>query len=286
MNRQFLRFHPVPFLALYFALTWVPMWLAVASARWHWPIPPLLFQVLGGLGAPAAALIMVYRSGDVHLVRDYWDRLLNPRRMRAPWWPVTLFTVPALMVAAVALSTLLGESWEQLAWSPRFRAGPLLFTVILLFFGPIPEELGLRGYGTDSLCARTGVLQGSLILGALWSLWHLPLVFLPGSYQNQLLRDLLLTAAYFSIPVSWTIIMHWIFYRTHRSTLSAILFHAAGNFAGEAWLPGDTARIIQAMLLLLVAAAVVMADGRTFRSRPAPFSPQEPHPTWVPPEHV
>ena len=48
------------------------------------------------------------------------------------------------------------------------------------------EELGWRGYVLDRLQEKRSALVSSLILGVVWSLWHLPLFFVQGSYQAGL----------------------------------------------------------------------------------------------------
>lgn len=58
-------------------------------------------------------------------------------------------------------------------------------SVFWLFFGPAPEELGWRGYALDGLQARMNALFASLILGVVWSLWHLPLFFIKGTWQAE-----------------------------------------------------------------------------------------------------
>lgn len=61
--------------------------------------------------------------------------------------------------------------------------GLVFFT---FWFGPLPEELGWRGFALDRLQRRTTALRASLILGTLWALWHLPLFYMPGTYQAGL----------------------------------------------------------------------------------------------------
>jgi membrane protease YdiL (CAAX protease family) len=105
----------------------------------------------------------------------------------------------------------------------------LLYAIILLI-GVLGEELGWRGYVLDLLQKKWSAFISSLFIGVGWALWHLPLFFMSGSYQNKLeiggfsfwifMADLL--------PIS--IIMTWIYNNTQRSTLSAVLFHFMINF--------------------------------------------------------
>jgi membrane protease YdiL (CAAX protease family) len=51
------------------------------------------------------------------------------------------------------------------------------FLMILFVGGALGEEIGWRGYALDKLIASHGILVGTLILGLIWSFWHLPLFF-------------------------------------------------------------------------------------------------------------
>lgn len=57
--------------------------------------------------------------------------------------------------------------------------------VVVMFFdslirGPLGEEVGWRGYLQNELNKRFPLLKASLIVGVIWSLWHLPLWFISG----------------------------------------------------------------------------------------------------------
>ncbi|MFP4441959.1 MAG: CPBP family intramembrane glutamic endopeptidase [Spirochaetia bacterium] len=51
----------------------------------------------------------------------------------------------------------------------------------------MPEELGWRGYVPDALRPRINLLQASLLLGMIWTVRHLPFVFVQVSFQQELL---------------------------------------------------------------------------------------------------
>jgi hypothetical protein len=56
--------------------------------------------------------------------------------------------------------------------------------VYQLFSGPISEEAGWRGFALPRLQSKYNALVSSLILGVIWTFWHLPLFFLAGSAQK------------------------------------------------------------------------------------------------------
>ena len=67
--------------------------------------------------------------------------------------------------------------------------------LILLLGGPLGEEFGWHGYALPALQTRHGWRVSSLLLGAVWGLWHLPLFFVAGTVQDRLLGLLVLLAS-------------------------------------------------------------------------------------------
>src|ERR1044071_5713957 len=106
--------------------------------------------------------------------------------------------------------------------------------------------------------------MSSLILGVLWSGWHIP-VFLVG---DQHWSDLLLV-------VEVTLVLTWLFQNALGSVLVAMVFHAlnnsvSGEYFSQMFDGGDSTR--QSWLLVVVwriAAAVVVRAARGFRPAPA-----------------
>jgi len=138
---------------------------------------------------------------------------------------------------------------------------------VLFLYGPLPEELGWRGYGIDSLRTRFNLLTASLLLAGLWSFWHIPLFFLQGSYQNNLFSYLPGFIAFFIALIPAEIITDWIFYKNNRSTLSAVFFHFSINFSGELLEFDPFTKVIQTGLLLVIAVIIIVKDRNMFLTR-------------------
>jgi membrane protease YdiL (CAAX protease family) len=87
-------------------------------------------------------------------------------------------------------------------------------------------------------------LVGSLLLGVLWGLWHLPLFFIPGTdwyaisvVGTGLIGHLVALGVFVIWTIALTITFTWVFNNTRGSLLPAMLLHASINVAPFVLLP-------------------------------------------------
>jgi uncharacterized protein len=218
---QLIRRYPlVTFFILAFGLTWV-VWVPRAAGA------PLDTVGQAWTWAPAiAALLAAGFTGGRTAVSELGARLV---RWRVGWqWYLVVILGPAVFSLVVAgVYVLLGGSWADAA-PPAIREGPLLllplFLVILTLTDGLGEELAWRGFALPRLLSRHNALVASLILGVIWALWHLPLVWTEeNAMYHQPVWVLLV-----DIPAK-SILFTWVFLHTRGSVLLAILFHGATN---------------------------------------------------------
>jgi membrane protease YdiL (CAAX protease family) len=186
------------------------------------------------------------------------------RRIPLKWYGVIFLTVPVITALAALVDRLLGGRGLRLEAAARFLEQPLMvlpFAVFILLFGPLPEEIGWRGYALDRLQARWNALVSSLTLGTAWALWHLPQFFVRGTYQHNLGFGSLSFWMFMLEILVGSILHTWIYNNTRRSTLSAILFHFMGNFTGELFELSARAEFYSFVLTVVAAIIVVMAWG-------------------------
>jgi membrane protease YdiL (CAAX protease family) len=256
------------FFALAYGWSWL-FWIPAALSARAFDEPPVpLLIALGGIGPLVAAVALIYTSQDRSVRRDYWQRVVDLRRISAGWYAVTIFTVPVLTAFAVLLDILTGGSGAHL--EARFRSSPLdilPFAIFTLFFGPLPEELGWRGYALDRLQRKHAALTASLILGIGWTFWHLPLFFVAGSYQNGLGWGSTGFWWYMTDKTFASVLMTWIYNNTRRSTLSAVLFHFMINYIGELVVLTERADFFQIVIWAGAALVVVAVWGRESLTR-------------------
>ncbi len=92
----------------------------------------------------------------------------------------------------------------------------------LLVLGPISEEIGWRGFALDRLQTRWSALISGLIIGVVWSLWHLPLFFMIGTSQFELKIPFI---GFMLGLTSSSVIYSWLHNRARGSIWMAIFFH-------------------------------------------------------------
>jgi len=238
MNNNTQSRSPFPwiFFGITFLLTWacwIPAGMLPAD-QYHVLIKILHYA--GGIMPTLAALLLLYISSNNLERKDYWQRLIDIKRINKVWYAVILLTVPILTTLAGVLDLLLDGTWEKTQAASNFILSPLSlipFAVFIFLFGPLPEEMAWRGYALDGLQSRSNALFASLILGAAWTVWHLPLFWIEGTYQNGLGVGTPQFWPYMADKIPQSVLMTWIYNNTQRSTASAVLFHFMINFWGE-----------------------------------------------------
>jgi membrane protease YdiL (CAAX protease family) len=144
-----------------------------------------------------------------------------------------LLGVLAAKIAGNALSVTLAAAAAWVASDP----------------GPLGEELGWRGFALPRLLERHSPLRASLILGAVWGVWHLPAFLFSGLSQGALaLPSFLLGAA------AVTVIGTWLYLGSRGSVLAASLLHLSVNLSQNV-----IARTFDVWVVLLVLAAAAVS---------------------------
>jgi membrane protease YdiL (CAAX protease family) len=227
---------PWTYFAATYAWTWLIWGIVLAQGLTMESGLGLGLLLLGVMGPMVIDLVVTYLTQNKEGRRDYWKRVLSFRRIPAKWYLVIFLFVPVLHVIAALLDIATGgtgATWGEAALN--FIPNPLSVIPSILFASLIPfvEELGWRGYVLDRLQERYNALTSSLIVGVVWSLWHLPLFLVKGTYQAGLGFGSWAFWLFIFGVVPLSIPFSWIYNNTRRSTLAVILFHSMVNFTGE-----------------------------------------------------
>ena len=223
---------PLPaYFIMAFAFSWVAVLPLILSRSGLISVnlPTTPFLILGALLGPTlsayiATWVQSGRTGMRQLLARYvqW-------RVGLGWYLLVLFG--PLVVLTLGAVPFLGSS-ILVAFSQNL---PLLLSLYLpalvvgIFFGPLWEEPGWRGFALPRLQTRYGALLGSLILGVLWGLWHFP-GFLGGWLGPLSVSSF---AALLVGTTAFSIIMTWVYNNTQGSLLIMILMHSAFNAASS-----------------------------------------------------
>jgi membrane protease YdiL (CAAX protease family) len=180
-------------------------------------------------GTNAVFVLVVYSPGiaGVFLVwRHYGFKALGSFfrratlwRMPAPWWAFLLLGIPAVKLVGAAIG---GTIHDPFPYSPWYDVLPAL--LIALCIGPLGEEFGWRGVALPMLQRRFTPLGASLILGAIWGVWHLPAFLLSGTPQSAWSFG-----PFFVGVLALGIIVTPLFNASRGSILIPILFHFQMN---------------------------------------------------------
>jgi membrane protease YdiL (CAAX protease family) len=249
-HHRLLAFFIVPY-----AISWAS-WPFFAAGL----MPRMEFLPVGPL---AAAVIVIALTEGRSGFRS-WGRRLIRWRVGWVWYAVALLLPVALVLVSGFITMAFGAAaapgLEQLTWSGLLT----VFAVRLVnpLDGPLGEEPGFRGYALPLLQASRPPLLSAAILGALVTLWHLPLV-------------LFLGLSVIGLPTTFaiTLLYVWLFNRSGGSVLLTLLFHnSQGTFTVGAFgftaADAGRAELIYFLAVVLAVLATVVLDRQAWRKAP------------------
>ena len=219
----------------YFALCFIIAWSIWIPAGMFAPDTTIL--VLPGAWAPtiAALLLTWFSEGRVGVGKLL--RGLFRWRVSAKYYVFAVFSVLGITVLAIVIHILLGGLTPEVgAIAVQFGIPkekvflfiailPFIFITTIFIGGPIAEELGWRGYAQPRLQAQLGAGFAGLIIGFVWSLWHLPLFYYFPSAVGEIP-----VGHYIPLVSALGVLFAWLYNRTGGSVLLCILLHAGVNF--------------------------------------------------------
>lgn len=257
--------HLVAFFALTYAITWGIAALLVASPEWlissfgeidlarpFWRALFHLAVYAPALGAFAVIAAVTGRVGVLAYVR----RLLR-WRVGLTWVAVVLVGYPVITLLATAVTNAVaGQDLPLFPVGSWLTVVPLFLVSLVIDPGPV-EELGWRGFALPLLQRRFGALSASLILGAIWAIWHLPAFALSAMPQSAFDLPIFLLA-----NVAFALAMTCIYNSTGGNVLLMFLLHGIANFDYGADVQSTpTEMLVQALLLGVVAASFAVRFG-------------------------
>jgi membrane protease YdiL (CAAX protease family) len=193
---------------------------------------PFVVGLTVGWGFIFVSLFMTWLTLGKEAMKTLFKRFFL-WRVDWKWYIVAILLMPALRFAAIPLTAWLTGVPADYSHPMIRDLVPLDWPLLAMIFPWIlfeiftnGEEMGWRGYVLPRLQAKYNALTSSLILGVIWSMWHLPKFFGTGSSEGR-------SFFWFTVfTVSVAILYTWLYNNTRGSLLLVTLFHASGNTFG------------------------------------------------------
>lgn len=265
--RNWVRAHELAaFGLLTFTLSWA-FWIPSAvlfSVGSEEPVvlSPLMvgLQTMGAVAPSLVALTLARRFGGRPAMAELLRRF-RPERSLARWYVAAATTVPLLTLVAMVIEAIVASQpmvdpdagLAEMAGDMGWIAAVALLPVVLvsqLFSSPLLEEAGWRGYALPRLQSRFGALVAGVVLGAVWGIWHLPLVIAYGDPFPPYLAGI----------VAHSVLMTWMFNGAAGNLSVMLVAHASLNVCLNVLLP-LRAGWVPALVAWAAVAAVVVRYG-------------------------
>ena len=264
------KYNPKVYFLITFIITYV-LWFAGAYVSYQDDkgVLYVLFMLPGLMTPFLVSVVMIMRSKNSELKKDFFNRLINPRLIQIKMLPAFLFLMPLSVLISIVLSLFFGGSISQFQLAEGFSFSTGIVPVLLLLvLAASFEELGWRGYAFDSLQSRFNLFTASIIFSILWSLWHFPLIFVKNSYQFEIFQESIWFGMNFFVSIiPMGVIISWMCIKNRKSVIVAILFHFIVNMSQEMLAMSQTTKCIETVVLTVVAAVIVILDRKMFFSQ-------------------
>lgn len=202
-----------------------------------------LSYILFILGGVAPAINGIWLRRKYSSKKEFNLFISNIKNYRHPfvWY---LFTVGLAFVACFLPTLWGGASMEN----PIY----IVFIVLpIMIIGGGLEEIGWRGYLQPALQRKWSSFTSTLIVGSIWTIWHLPLWFIVGS--NQMSMNFI----WYTVTVLALSFLLTVIYLTTKSIFLCIIFHSLINSFWEVFIPNTN--VLSALLMLLFALIIFTA---------------------------
>lgn len=249
------------YLVFTFALTW-GIWLLTLS-EFNLKISNETLIVIGTFTPSFVGLLMEYRINGVKGFIKSAKRIVNPK-ISLKWYLYIFGVMPTIMLLSYAVLQLSGGTIPKSEF-PIYTI-PLVFIYIMFLMGPLGEEAGWRGFLLRKIIIVYRPFYASIVVGFIWSLWHLPLFFLDTTIQSRLANNYSFVFAfcgYIFYTLMITIQISILYINTKGNILGSILFHTVANTSlGMMPLVLSKAGAITLLVIMILATIVLVIFNR------------------------
>jgi membrane protease YdiL (CAAX protease family) len=224
---------PIRFFFITFVWTWTffaPLFLAGIGFLPEYKESILrlkeLIKVIACFGPAVGAIVSIYTLTGKDALKRYISSFLSIRFGIKIW--IFIFSIACIFTISWIIPELFGQPRLESSLSGVSNI-PVIFVfivfwIICVLFGGGQEEIGWRGYIMPILENKYGYIIGSLILGIIWTFWHIPLFFIPGTIQSQINFF-----CYMLLLIGYSYFFSWIINLSKNKLLSGLLVHGTVN---------------------------------------------------------
>ncbi|HEV2419110.1 MAG TPA: CPBP family intramembrane glutamic endopeptidase [Terriglobia bacterium] len=247
--------HPV---GAYFVLTYAISWLgalAVAAPRLLrgealTEVDGLIMFPVMLLGPSIAGIVLTRVVDGRSGLRGLFSRMRHAR-VPARWYAALLIPPSLIVVVLWGLKTFL---------SPIYTPNTFLIGISFGILAGFLEEIGWTGYALPKMRSPANVLGPAILLGLLWSAWHLPVINYLGTATPHGAYWLRFFFAFAAAMTAMRVLISWVYVNT-GSVLLAQLLHAVSTGSLVAFSPTRANAAQEAMWYAVYAVALWIAVG-------------------------
>ncbi len=215
------------YLTFTFVLTWV-IWL-LAFSGFNLKISGESLIMIGTFAPSFVGLLMEYKINGKKGFIKLTKKMVNPK-ISLKWYIYIFGVMPGIMLLSYIILQISGSIIPKSEF-PIYVI-PLVFIYIMFLMGPLGEEAGWRGFLLRKMVVIFRPFYASVILGLIWSLWHLPLFFIDNTIQAKLVSNYSFAFAFFGYILYTLIItiqISILYINTKGNIFGVILFHTMTN---------------------------------------------------------
>ena len=242
----------VTFSVTVISLTWLVQFAFLAVG---WPLFPALVVELVLL-LTTATVITGMTSGRLG-VRSLYAQATR-WRIGVAWYAAILVLLPVATLAVAAVGgTLSAPADGAAAELVQYLFLTVVFGALL---GNVWEELAWTGFFQSQVTRRHGLLRGALLTAIPFGFIHLPLAFEPGGLTGTAVDDVLITWALLLVVAPFfRYLVGMVYLRTGRSVLAVAILHGSFNAAGAVSMATGGWEFIVALVLVVPLVALALA---------------------------
>jgi membrane protease YdiL (CAAX protease family) len=172
------------------------------------------------LGPVASGILMTRLLDGPAGIRKLFSSIVR-MRVGIGWYSVLLLPPAAVLAVLLTLKTFV---------SPAFAPNHFFLGVVFGIPAGFLEEIGWTGFAFPRMQARLGTLQAGVLLGLMWSAWHLPVIDFLGAASPHRTYLPLFFLSFATAMTAMRVLIGWIYQNT-QSVLLAQFMHISSTGA-------------------------------------------------------